>query len=151
LLIIPGNIPLTELKDKMSMESGYYESSNFTNGGSFAGAISQNVDKSRILLVHKTQNLNDRPELQQTLNIKGQDVKIDQTLTLEDYLIFQKKYFEETGKHLDEDGWTWLATKSGALLVSSRWDPSFRQLCVVALDLTDQGDVLGVRPTRCFF
>ncbi len=151
LLIIPGGIPLTELKDKMTMEKGYYITSNFDAGGGFAGAVSQNTDKARLILVHKTQNLKDRPELKKTLNIKGKDVKLDEALTLEDYLIFQKKYFEETSKHLDEDGWTWLATKSGARLVNSHWNPSSHQLAVNANDLTAQIDNLGVRPARCFF
>jgi len=83
----------TELKDKMTMESGYYTGSNFDKGGGFAGAVSQNADKSRLILVHKTQNLKDRPELKKTLNIKGKDVKLEEALTLEDYLVFQKKYF----------------------------------------------------------
>jgi hypothetical protein len=151
MLIVPGGIPITELKDKMTMESGYYESSNFTQGGSFAGVVSQNVDKPRLILVHKTQNLKDRPELKQTLNTKGQDVKLDEALTLEDYLVFQRKYFEETGKHLDEDGWTWLATKSGTRLVDSDWNPSAHQLTVRAYGLAFQIDNLGVRPARCFF
>ena len=151
VLIIPGNIPLTELKDKMTMESGYYTGSNFDKGGGFAGAVSQNADKSRLILVHKTQNLKDRPELKKTLNIKGKDVKLDEALTLEDYLVFQKKYFEETGNHLDEDGWTWLATKSGARLVSSDWNPDDRALNVDADDLAIRHDALGVRPSRCFF
>jgi len=135
----------------MKMENGNWESANFTAGGSFAGAISQNVDKPRIILVHRTQNLKDRPELKKTLNIKGQDVKMDQALTLEDYLIFAKKYFEETGKHLDEDGWTWLTTKSGARLVYSHWAPDSHRLYVYAGDLGFQFGHLGVRPSRCFF
>jgi len=151
VLIIPGNIPLTELKDKMTMESGYYTGSNFDKGGGFAGAVSQNADKSRLILVHKTQNLKDRPELKKTLNIKGKDVKLDEALTLEDYLVFQKKYFEETGNHLDEDGWTWLATKSGARLVNSSWHPGARRLHVHAADLAHRIGDLGVRPSRCFF
>ena len=151
MLIIPGNIPLTDLAEKMKMEKGNWTSDNFKEGGSFAGAVSQNVDKPRILLVHKTQNLKDRPELAGTLNTKGQDVKMDQTLTLEDYFIFQRKYFEETGKHLDEIGWTWLATKSGARLVGSCRRPAYHQLHVDASDLTHRRDYLGVRPSRCFF
>ena len=151
LLIIPGGIPLTELKDKLTMEKGYYTGSNFDEGGGFAGAVSQNTDKPRLILVHKTQNLKDRQELRNTLNTKGKDVKMGETLSLEDYIVFQRKYFEETGKHLDEDGWTWLATKSGARLVCSNWYPSNHQLYVFASDLTYQFDCLGVRPARCFF
>jgi len=151
LLVIPGDIPLADLADKMKMENGYYTSSNFDEGGGFTGAVSQNIDKPRLILVHKTQNLKDRPELKQTLNTKGQDVKLDQALTPEDYLVFQGKYFEETGKHLDEDGWTWLATKSGARLVYSGWSPVLHELHVNAFDLTRQRGDLGIRPSRCFF
>jgi len=151
ILLIPGSISLPDLHSKMI--EGYnptYEGSNFTSGGSFAGAKSQNVDKIRIVLVHKTQNLQDRPELKKTLNIKGQDVKLDQALTLEDYLVFQRKYFKETGQHLDEVGWTWLATKAGARLVSALWDPGTGELDVSADALGYRNDLLGVRPSRCF-
>ncbi|MEK7097586.1 MAG: hypothetical protein AAB906_01945 [Patescibacteria group bacterium] len=151
MLILPGNIPLADLAEKMKMENGYYESDNFKEGGSFAGAVSQNTDKPRLLLVHKIQNLKDRPELAKTLNVKGEDVKLDQVPTLDDYLVFQRKYFEETGKHLDEDGWTWLATKSGARLVRSDWHPDSRKLAVRAGGLEDRRGALGARPSRCFF
>ena len=151
ILIVSGNVPLLDLAEKMKMENGNWESDNFKAGGSFAGAVSQNVDKPRLILVHKTQNLKDRPELKKTLNTKGQDVKMDQALTLEDYLIFQRKYFEETGKHLDEDGWTWLTTKTGARFVSSDWGPGRRKLRVDANDLDYRLGSLGVRPSRCFF
>lgn len=151
MLLIPGNIPLTDLNTKMT--EGYketWESGNFEEGGSFAGAKSQNVDKARIVFAHKTQNLEDRTELKKTLNVKGQDVKMDQTLTLEDYLIFQRKYFEETNQHLDENGWTWLATKSGSRLVYANWDPGDEQVDVDADDLDFQGEHLGARPSRSF-
>ena len=151
LLIIPGNIPLTEIKDKMSMEQGYYEGPNFQEEGSFSGAISQNNDKPRLVLVHKAQNLQNRPELKKTLNIQGEAVKLDEALTLEDYLFFQKKYFEETDQHLDEIGWTWLTTKSGARLVVSDWNPGHHRLSVGAYDLEDRDGDLGVRLSRCFF
>ena len=153
VLIMPGSISLTELSDKMKMANGYFTGSNFDDGAGFAGAKSANVDKPRIVLVHKdrAQNLADRPELKQTRNIKGQDVKLDQILTLEDYLVFQKKYFEETGKHLDESGYTWLATNSGARLVSSCWDSGDGELYVHAYDLDVRYGDLGARPSRSFF
>ena len=150
ILIIPANIPLPVLAEKMKMESGYWESNNFKQGGSFIEAISSNTDKPRIILIHKAKELTDRGELSSTLNIKGQDVKLDQALTLEDYIIFQRKYFEETTKHLDEEGWTWLSSKSGARLVSSYWNLAYRKLHVRAIDLEAQNDHLGVRPSRCF-
>lgn len=149
ILIIPGGIPLPELSDKMKVGNQYYLSDNFKEGGSFAKAVSQNTNKTRILLVHKVQGLDDCPELKKTLNIKGKDVKLDQALTLEDYLVFQKKYFEETGKHLDVNRATWLATKSGARLVGSGWNSG--ELSVHANGLETQHDLLGVRSSRCFF
>jgi len=152
ILLLPGGIPLLELNTKMTV--GYnptHEGSNFKAGGSFAGAKSQNTDKPRLVLVHKTQNLADRPELKATFNIKGQYVKQDQILTLEDYLVFQRKYFEETGKHLDVAGWTWLATTSGTRLVSASWNPGTTQVDVDADDLDYQAAYLGARPARSFF
>ncbi len=151
ILIIPPTEDLSILSEKMKMENGNWTSSNFDEGGGFEKAQSQNIDKTRIVLVHKTQNLKDHPELSKTLNIKGEDVDMKNTLTLEDYLVFQRKYFEETGKHLDEDGWTWLATKSGSRLVSSAWAPGDGQLHVDADGLDFRLDNLGARPSRSFF
>ena len=152
MLLVPGNIPLTELNTKMTdVYTETWEDSDFKSGGSFTGAKSENVNKPRIVLAHKTQNLEDRPELKKTLNIKGKDVKKDQTLTLEDYLIFQRKFFEETGKHLDESGWTWLATKSGSRLVYADWYPGGGLVGVVAGGLDFQIDSLGARPSRSFY
>jgi hypothetical protein len=151
ILIIPPTGDLSVLSEKMKMENGNWTSSNFDEGGAFEKAQSQNTDKPRIVLVHKTQNLKDRPELSKTLNIKGEDVDMKNTLTLEDYLVFQRKYFEEEGKHLDEDGWTWLATKSGSRLVSSDWSPGARRLGVYASGLGVQDGSLGARPSRSFF
>jgi len=153
ILLIPGNLSLVHLNSKMTKnyKNPTYESDNFKSGGSFAGAKSQNADKPRIVLVHKVQNLKDNPELAKTLNIKGQDVDRKNVLTLEDYLVFQRKYFEETEKHLDADGYTWLATESGARLVDAFWYPGFERVIVDANGLGNQYGNLGARPSRSFF
>jgi len=152
ILFVPGNTPLEDLNAKMTnIYNETYQDSDFEEGGSFTGAKSQNVDKPRIVLTHKSQNLKDRPELEKTLNTKGKDVDLKNTLTLEDYLIFQRKYFEETGNHLDEDGWTWLATYSGARLVDADWDPGGGQVDVYADGLDNQSEALGARPSRSFY
>jgi len=154
ILIIPGSIPLLELSKKMKMEDGYGDYIN--SGGKTvdildgANISSQNTNKPRIILVHNTQNLKDRPELEQTLKIKGKDVKPNEALSLEDYLVFQRKYFEKNQKHLDENGGTWLSTKSGSRLVSSGWFSGNRELAVYASDLALSTGDLGVRPSRCF-
>ncbi|MFA6258817.1 MAG: hypothetical protein WCX79_03935, partial [Candidatus Paceibacterota bacterium] len=96
--------------------------------------------------------LEDRPELAKTLNTKGEDVKLDQTLPLEDYLIFSNKYYEKNKKHLDDNvNYIWLATKSGARLVNSRWRLGDHGLCVGANGLRYRFSILGVRPSRCFY
>jgi len=151
ILILHGNIPLVDLKEKMKMENGYYEGSNFTGGGSFAQAVSQNASKDRIVLVHSAQEMKDRAELQKTLNILGSGVNLNEVLSLEDYLVFQRMYYEKTGKHLDVDAWTWLATTSGARLVDSGWRSTVRGLYVFADGLLDRYGILGARPSRCFF
>ncbi|MBP6911924.1 MAG: hypothetical protein KBB88_01875 [Candidatus Pacebacteria bacterium] len=154
MLLMPEKIPLEELNTKMTerYKNKTWESSDFTEGGSFAGAKSKNVEKTRIVLVHKVADMKDRPELEETLNIKGEDVNLDKTLTLEDYLVFQRKFFEETKKHLDAGNtWTWLATKSGARLVDALWHPSASQVVVFAADLGSRSEWIGARPSRSFF
>ncbi len=154
ILILPSNLEIGDLSEKIKMENGYYDYIKSSSNVQTLDGIpftNKKSDKPRIILVHKTQNLKDRPELKATLNIKGKDVKLDQALTIEEYLIFQKKYFEENGKHLDEDGATWLATGSGARLVYSYWDPGARRLYVHAHGLEYQNDDLAVRPSRSFF
>jgi len=152
MLILPGNIPLDTLHTAMT--EGYNSTclgDNFKQGGSFKDAKSAHVDTPRIVLVHKTKNLKDRPELADTFNIKGEDVDQKNILTLEDYLVFQRKYFEDTGNYLDASGWTWVATTSGARLVSVYWDPDVGQLDVHADGLEAQDPTLGARPSRSFF
>ena len=93
--------------------------------------------------------MEDHPELKQTFNTKGQDVPLLQTLSQEEYLILSKKYFEETGKHLDEKGWAWVSTKSGPRLVNSYWLAGERN--VHAHDLSYQNVDLGFRSSRSYF
>jgi hypothetical protein len=151
MIIAPANIKLPELVDKLKMENGFYTSSNFDSGGGFPGSISTGTDKPRIILVHKAKELNDIPELKQTKNKKAQDLKVDNSLSLDDYIIFQKKYFEETGKHLDENNYTWLLkTKSGSRFVNSVWTSSRGRLNVNAADADYSDSYLGSRDSRYF-
>ena len=156
VLIMPAGLDIGDLSKKMTMKNGYYDwikSSGNVKSLDGIPFTNTNTDKPHIILVHKdrAQNLKDRPELAKTLNVKGQDVDLENTLSLQEYLIFQKKYFEETGKHLDEESWTWLATKAGARLVYSCWNPGDGELSVGAGDLDGQATGLGARPSRSFF
>ena len=165
ILLVPANIPLSELSEKMKMGKGYSTGSNFTQGGGFAGAVSQNTDKPRIILYHKTETLSEitaKTGLDVHLNITGADVEKlykqnpnGYISTLEDFLVLEKKYFEETGKHLSDwrkNSAHWLpGTKSGTRLVDSSWNPDDDKLYVNADDLDYRNEHLGVRPFRSFF
>jgi MoxR-like ATPase len=154
ILIMPADLDIGELSEKMRMQNGYYDSiSSSETISNLKGVPLQSfgIDKVRIVLVHKTQNLKDRPELKSTLGIKVEDIEIEKSLSLEDYIIFQRKYFKETNKHLDEDGWTWTPrTKSGARFVISNWRPGSGGLDVDADDAGYSGSGLGCRPSRYF-
>jgi MoxR-like ATPase len=161
MLIIPGNIPLADLAEKMKMEKGYYF---YQVKDDFSNVVSQNVDIPRIILFHHTDSLpkiNKKTGLDVHLNITGADAqKLYQAnpenylSTLEDAIILERKYFEETGKHLSAyttNSAQWLpGSKAGARLVYSYWGPGSRELVVSADDLTSLDDWLGVRPSRCF-
>ena len=84
--------------------------------------------------------------------INGKKTQIkSEGLSLNEYLIFQRQYFEKTNKHLDSNGWTWLPkTRSGSRFVGSSWDPGDDQLLVVASDAGGSLDYLGCRLSRSF-
>ena len=154
ILLIPEGLSLPELHEKMA--EGYektYEGGNFEEGGSFAG-VKEAENETRIVLLHKNraQNLKDRPELEATLGKTGEFfAKHEEPLTLTDYLIYQRKYFEETNQHLDTVGWIWLpGSKSGGRFVAAHWHPGSRKLYVYANGAGHSNDTLGCRLSRCF-
>jgi hypothetical protein len=148
ILLIPPTTDLPDLAEKMK-ESEYFLGSNFKKEKGFEKAKSQNQDKIRLVLTHYVQNLEDHPELKQTFNTKGQDVPLLQALSQEEYLTLSKKYFEETGKHLDEKGWAWVSTKSGPHLVNSDWSGGKRDVYANGFSYRDVH--LGFRSSRSYF
>ena len=154
ILIIPANIPLTEISQKMKMDKGYYDYIKSNSNVQDLNGIpltSIDTDKTRIILIHKAQNIENSPELKSTQGKKAEELTIDESLSLDDYTIFQRIYFKETGKHLDEKGWTWLLrTKSGSRFVLSDWDPAVGWLYVYAYDPDISNPNLGCRASRYF-
>ncbi len=162
MLIIPADIPLADLAEKMKMEKGYYF---YQVKEDFSNVKSQNVDKPRIVLFHHTDSL---PEITQKT---GLDIHLDITSadaqklyktnpnnylnTLEDAIVLERKYFEDTGKHLSDytkKSAQWLpGSKAGARLVYAYWRPTDAGLCVFALDDERHYGYLGLRPSRSFF
>jgi hypothetical protein len=156
ILLIPGNLSVPDVHTKMS--EGYTATAKggwFTDGGSFEGVI-EKTTKPRIILIHKNnaQNLYDRPELQKILGQKVEDlIKSGQTLTLTDYLIYQRQFFEETGNRLDKSsrGWTPGSTVKnpggGFRVVYADWGDS--RLLMHAGDPDGSNSRVGCRLSRC--
>lgn len=152
ILLIPATSSLPTVHTLTSKDyNPTYEGDNFKAGGSFAG-VTEDTSKPRILLVHKknAQNLKDHPILKETLNKPATDFS-SEPLTLTDYLIYQRLYFQETGKHLDESGWTWCpGSKSGTRVVDAVWGPGGGRLRVSAAVPGVSDSDLGCRLSRLF-
>jgi len=86
--------------------------------------------------------------------INNQTKKIQaEGLSLNEYLILQRQYFEKNNqqKHLDEKGWTWLPKScSASWVVLACWNPSGRRLFVIASGLVYSSGRLGCRLSRSF-
>lgn len=125
-------------------------------------------NKTRIVLVHKkgAHNL-ERPELQETRNKSiydlcnatteqekehinnlienNQPLPID-GLTFGEYLIYDRQYFKETGKHLDEETFTWLSgSTKGSSVVYSDWYLGDSRVGVHSLSPGYSGSGRGLR------
>ena len=84
--------------------------------------------------------------------INNQKIQIQaEGLSLNEYLILQRQYFQANQKHLDEKGWTWLLkTSSASRIADALWNPGNSRLGVRADDLGDSDDNLGCRLSRSF-
>ena len=87
-----------------------------------------------------------------TTKVGAQDIDVKaEGLSLAEYMILQRSYFDKTQTHLDEDGWTWLTKSgSGSRVVRALWAPGVRQLRVAATDPSDSAVDLGLRLSRSF-
>lgn len=164
ILLIP---PISSLSDlHANMTEGYnptYLDDNFKKGGSFEGAITENQDKPQIVLVHKenAENIYNNPNAP-TIALETLTKSIDwlttnhrEGLSLIQYLIYQRMYYEETTNHLDKDGWTWTpktkVTVGGfSRFVNSDWYPDDGQLFVNAGGSDRANGNLCSRPSRSF-
>ena len=85
-------------------------------------------------------------------NLNNQKIQIQsEWLSLSEYQILQRTYFEKTKNHLDENGWTWLAkSASVSRLVDARWSSGGRQFFVDAADSSSSSGILCSRLSRSF-
>lgn len=166
LLIMPANLTMTpELDEKMT--AGYLKKDGKPGDPTkwdidmdkIKPAIPDRLTKNRILLVHKkdSQDIYNNPTapqiLQETLNKPYTAFKPEEGLTIEEYFVFQRMYFEETGKHLDDTGWTWLrcsTNEDGSRVIRASWDLGSVGLYVVANVSSRSDGYLGCRLARSF-
>ena len=162
VLMIPAGFTPAALHTPMS--AGYnatHQGDNFKVGGSFQGVKESN--QARIILLHKknARNLYNDPTtlpiLKATLSKTAQELfDAGERLTLSDYLLYQRAYFEESGQHLDESGWTWLPGSTvpnpggGLRFVYALWNPDDGQLVVYANVPAGSLSRLGCRLSRLF-
>ncbi|MEK7587177.1 MAG: AAA family ATPase [Patescibacteria group bacterium] len=162
LLIIPGNIKLDDAFDK-EMTKGYKKKDGTVGEPTYWGVKKTEIvsdarsSKNRLILVHKNNAINlydskeTLPLLKETLGKKAGSFKVEEGMTIEEYAILQRVFFEETGEHLDEKGATWLPrSKVGAQVVYAYWNPDSGRLGVDASALGYSNPVIGCRPSRCF-
>jgi hypothetical protein len=96
------------------------------------------------------QEINRRISTNQEMPVNFANIQAE-GLSLKTYQIMQRVFFEKTGKHLDESGYTWLLkTGSGSRVVGSRWYPGGRQLGVRADGSGYSFGLLGLRLSRSF-
>ena len=84
--------------------------------------------------------------------INNQKIQVQaEGLSLNEYLIFQRKFFEKTSKHLDSEGYIWLLkTFSASRVVGSYWTSDGGRLTVGADDSGASVDYLSCRLSRSF-
>ena len=156
VLIFPDTLPDT-VSLHLKMTEGYnptFEGQNFKDEGSFQSSVTTD-EGFHILLLHNAEEIDGNSHL---LATKGKSIDELEAifekasgLSLSEYLIFQKMYNEETGKHLDTLLWTFLPkTKSGSRVVNATWYPGNGRLNVGVHDSGDRYDIRGCRLSRSF-
>ena len=154
ITIIPANLPTTETLNQKMTEG--YKNATY-QGVKFEDIKTSESQKTRIILTHSDQNiynnLEANPFLKATLG-KSIDQLSEENiegLSLNEYLLIQRQYFETTQKHLDENGWTWLPkSRSASRVVDAYWTPALGWLIVTASDPGVSGGSLGCRLSRSF-
>jgi MoxR-like ATPase len=164
ILIVPANIKINDPFDK-EMTNGYKKKDGSKGDLTYWGVKKEDIKsdarsgQNRIILVHKNKarDLKETtgilPILRETLGKKGGDFKPEEGMTIEEYFIFQRAYFKETGNHLDGgDGVTWLpGSRVGSEVVHACFVPVTGRVFVDALDPDYSSSFIGCRLSRCFY
>lgn len=178
LIIIPDNLvdeptiendasgkPISIKNDKylklhQLMSKGYhdtYQSGDYKQDGSFQGSEDKTANL-RLILTKDIQNLGDDPLFKATKDKSIEELEKDELtkftgLSESAYLIYQREYFNHTGKHLDERGWTCLPESTRPLsgrVTSACWGPGHGRLTFYSDDRGGRHDELGCRLAGSF-
>src|SRR3989339_1484429 len=152
-----------ELHELMSegYKSKTYYSGNYNDDGGI-GASLDSRKGLRIVIARKAKELIDDEKLNETMGKSIDDLEAKGGLfekygvggmTEAEHLIFQRRYFEETNKHLDETRWTWLAAsrrpRSGRV-PDGYWNAGFERLSFFSHTTDDRRDGRGCRLAGSF-
>ena len=167
MLIIPENLADTgekyrQLHEKMS--EGYnkfFESDWFKEDGSFEG-LRNKSNGLRIILCKNIQELDEDELHESTLNKSVDDLEAEDGIFAQNgvrgmdsaiYLVLQRKYYEQTGQHLDSKKWIWLTEHerpaSGRVPYAS-WDHVHSRLHFCSLQSAHRDTFLGCRLAGSF-
>lgn len=162
IIIIPADITLNDVFDE-EMTKGYLKDDGTPGEPTFwereKGEITNNErhSENRIIFVHKNNakefydTENALPILKETLGKKIGSFKPEEGMSVIEYFIYQRMYFEETVEHLDENGWTVLPdSEFGSDVVDAAWDPANGHLRVCVRGSGHSYRSIGCRPSRCF-
>jgi hypothetical protein len=174
MIFIPESvdeIDLTLLEAKMT-DHYEKEKGNKTYWGINAGEVKSGRSGNRIVLLHQADDLTSHPELKKTLGTKyggektnGEDnkaedfVKSGESMTIQEWLVFQRQIQIEKGVHVDgkltPDGSyiyaTWLpGSSAGSQVVYAYWYPGSGQVRVYSSTPGNSDPAFGCRLSRCF-
>ena len=147
------------------MSEGYADKTFYGGNYDDDGGIGASVDKRhglRIIMSKKAQELTEDKKLELTMGKSIDDLEakggIFETLgvggmTEAEYLIFQRVYYKETGKHLDVKLYTWFAASSrprSGRVPYGGWDPGSGRLSFSSAGPGSRGDYRGCRLAGSF-
>jgi hypothetical protein len=174
MIFIPESVDEIDLTLFEAKMTDHYEKEkgNKTYWGINASVVKSGRSGNRIVLLHQADDLTSHPELKKTLGTKyggektnGEDnkaedfVKSGESMTIQEWLVFQRQIQIEKGVHVDgkltPDGSyiyaTWLpGSKAGSEVVYAYWHPGLGQVRVYSYTPDRSSPNFGCRLSRCF-
>jgi hypothetical protein len=161
ITIIPAKLPTTEeLNQKMTGDyAKTWKSESFDGKEGLNMIVHAESQKTKIILTHSDQYIyeNDEanPFLKETLEKSFNRLNTEKIhgLSLNEYLIIQRQYYENKKTYLDKIGWTWLPQSCSPYsnsVVIARWDDIRKRLVIRSNDWDESDKDLGCRLCKTF-